>query len=1677
MKKNIFYLKKLKLFPVFFFVLFSIFSFGEVPHTYIYENPEKEVTQTETLKRHKEKAELNISVTKLKSEPIKMKHNVDEKKIYFDLDAMELKRNNNSLNLETTDRIFVSEKLEEVPSITTTNGRRKINGLKKLNKSLDNGTIKGGNLTWTVKDLRTADVKKNISIEYKTFPKELYVGITDKDYKLKKVFVGKMSDLELLIDIHSMDSYTSFYHEDTQISNQYDNDISDILMWDKDKRYVDIKFSEAYLEPVPSNSTLYNRRLYFAVEDSNVTLTGTKGQKINGTLHIVDRSVQPFSLLNTILSTTSKTLLNKVFANKNLENTATVRMNLAYYIRVNTEDFKNLQADTYTADKGIYYGHTDFSGNNEAKSKIFDLPTLKLTNDIIAQPKKIEIDFWVFGTDFTDKVNYLLDPRLNGSGNLKIRALDEEAPLDNSVNAGETDSVFDIKGRLAKFDFDDTTKIEVQNISGFTPTQQNQGSFFSHKNKWVEGTIPGYKVRTRIWSDFDGIEIDFEKTSNLNISNDGVRKFKIIHTHTGTGRVIQEIIVNLYVNNIKIQDRSGYFNTKRSDISLKRAEGTVPNFSAYFTEKDKLGRPAKTGNTVEKFGSYNNAGPFMIQMITKPGDLKEYFPIMTSKGIYMKTSDNPLVGTHTVKLSATQLQISHDELIGTLNGDWYIASTASNGLSTLKVVHRYQKPISLVKKVGGIWLHWYDLVSNPEDGGKTPYITYGNEKRKLETIFRIRVIDWENSPPLIRKLTTTIRGVPLLGNISTGENQFFKGIVWDSFNENSKSVTDNDGWITTSFGKSMFGQARYTIGGSFNSSTNTVIGGQTLINVWIGNNSPNYSQVENFSYQSNDLIFNRRRDIKQPYLGIGVALKKWTMSKQKQIFGPIHQEGGATPVNIGKAEYERDELYFEIEPFDAKFLYDRGHSSIKEGILKNIDMDFSPNVTPKGQTIKIGEVYFRHLNVKALRQNTNQKPRFVLPDTAYLTYKDGSQPNIKIPVKLSFSDTDTSILSFEMKDKTGNYAGENGMTVYLHIDDASAKQLYNNGENKRYQVKGTYSNHGWGVLAQSDTEEVIKIGVVATTTPNGGTRNEPFSNWITNNMVFETSQFKPNAFSINFQGNQPLITNDFYVLGNTVTFVNPPNEYNYNSSVTITGNVDPYQYEIKQHRYQLTDDTGKLINGEISSGGSGAYWDNLLVGTNRITLYHTREGQANREATFIKIDDWNYEKSSGKITKKHYKPYSTSVNQYFDITVNFPELDPYIYYNPASTVKLKEKITLQRNKSETLPGNQNIYVLGTIKTQNYNVDITKKSSGTLTDTQGLRIIPNQNVIFTEKGTNNTHTTKGKFLFLDSNGKEISIDNMIGANKSVTLALQIPSDLPQGKDYIVKGGNIDTILDKGNNIPNQPYNLIIGRNKYFKEIIPEIEIKKGKLVGAFTIILNNEYLPREMIKFNSTTLSERAPLKLEPPVPSGVNLDYREGETFLQLEKGDKFEVRIGEEVTTTTVTFDIPESLTTEKKEILLEDGISKAAIKIVDGKVQLGLNYWKPNAYTYMYFRALRNGEELMNQTLKFVGPESQIAVTQKEDLDFGNVIQGAKNVYSEAEIHILNYGPLADFTFQLSDTSPILENQRESKLKVREINGGLFKKDERNYLIKLNGYLDVPKEADTGQYAGAITIKLYLK
>lgn len=84
-------------------LILNIISFSEVPHTYIYDNPEKAITTAETLKKKPNGAEMNISVTKVKTQEIEGLFNKEDKKIYLTI---------NELNM--SDKFIITDTLKDI---------------------------------------------------------------------------------------------------------------------------------------------------------------------------------------------------------------------------------------------------------------------------------------------------------------------------------------------------------------------------------------------------------------------------------------------------------------------------------------------------------------------------------------------------------------------------------------------------------------------------------------------------------------------------------------------------------------------------------------------------------------------------------------------------------------------------------------------------------------------------------------------------------------------------------------------------------------------------------------------------------------------------------------------------------------------------------------------------------------------------------------------------------------------------------------------------------------------------------------------------------------------------------------------------------------------------------------------------------------------------------------------------------------------------------------------------------------------------------------------------------------------------------------------------------------------------------------------------------------------------
>lgn len=168
-------MKGLKKFLFFFLILFA-FGFSN-------ENKDSKVM----LDKVRETSQLKIGVTKIKSKELPMEFDVESKKVYGEIEITD------------NDLVFVSETLDEIPSVSTTNGRRVINN---INKYLTKNIKESPKFNYQIVDGKTESGEKNgkkyLLIDCKEQLSSVYVYVLEKgSYKIKNVYKGAFKQLFL----------------------------------------------------------------------------------------------------------------------------------------------------------------------------------------------------------------------------------------------------------------------------------------------------------------------------------------------------------------------------------------------------------------------------------------------------------------------------------------------------------------------------------------------------------------------------------------------------------------------------------------------------------------------------------------------------------------------------------------------------------------------------------------------------------------------------------------------------------------------------------------------------------------------------------------------------------------------------------------------------------------------------------------------------------------------------------------------------------------------------------------------------------------------------------------------------------------------------------------------------------------------------------------------------------------------------------------------------------------------------------------------------------------------------------------------------------------------------------------------------------------------------------------
>lgn len=125
-------------------------------------------------------AKLKIGVTKLISKELPLEFHAESKKIYGEID------------IDENDLVFVSETLDEMPSVSTTNGRKAINNIKKyLTKEIKKSPKFEYKIVEGKSEADKKEGKKYLLIDCKEQLSSVYVYVVEKgSYKVKEVYKG-----------------------------------------------------------------------------------------------------------------------------------------------------------------------------------------------------------------------------------------------------------------------------------------------------------------------------------------------------------------------------------------------------------------------------------------------------------------------------------------------------------------------------------------------------------------------------------------------------------------------------------------------------------------------------------------------------------------------------------------------------------------------------------------------------------------------------------------------------------------------------------------------------------------------------------------------------------------------------------------------------------------------------------------------------------------------------------------------------------------------------------------------------------------------------------------------------------------------------------------------------------------------------------------------------------------------------------------------------------------------------------------------------------------------------------------------------------------------------------------------------------------------------------------------
>lgn len=434
----------------------------------------------------------------------------------------------------------------------------------------------------------------------------------------------------------------------------------------KDKAELNITVTKLKTEETPVEVDKNRKKLL-------LTLKGIEGKNIYPVENIEDIPNPNTSL--------GRRNINRMRVNNNLRTTR--------YDITTGEERTKLEIDYKELPKNTYLAVTDKNFNLEkiyrANYRDYSAP----------RGNSVSVKLWLFGEEMGSLTNLIINPNNNSSGNIEIRKNGEFIFPESATEQNGLNTVFDIQGSPLVYDYEDSDYIELQNIGGAGSTsisniQNNKGSFYKYRNEYAECSIPGYNLKTRIWSDSSKLEFTLRK----NGTTDGYVSFKILHK-ASDGTIRQEVTVEMFINNKKFDN---YF-------TGLIAYSTVYNFKYLQKEFD--------------YNSYSYVYPIQI---LEGANVSNFISDRVDYNRIIPSSTSPIVVKQTwgERSGERELLEEYNEI-----------SSSSTGFNTSvnnKVINAKVTRSDL--KVYTNWLNpTYQTTQYFEYNGS--YLSYGENKRKI----------------------------------------------------------------------------------------------------------------------------------------------------------------------------------------------------------------------------------------------------------------------------------------------------------------------------------------------------------------------------------------------------------------------------------------------------------------------------------------------------------------------------------------------------------------------------------------------------------------------------------------------------------------------------------------------------------------------------------------------------------------------------------------------------------------------------------------------------------------------------------------------------------------------------------------------------------------------------------